>query len=127
MIEVAKYIGKQFAWGGRGPDFFDCYGLVQAIHRDLGIELPDYASTDDKSLIHGLINDAQERFQPLAQAISGAIVTFSVHPRYVSHLGMVLDDVNRFIHIAENIHVTVERLSSPLFRGRIKGFYRWKG
>lgn len=43
------YIGLPFQHGGRGPDSFDCYGLVAAVLRDAkGFRLPDwYAASPD--------------------------------------------------------------------------------
>lgn len=38
-------IGRPFARGGRGPDAFDCWGVVLEVRRRLGLALPpDYAS-----------------------------------------------------------------------------------
>jgi len=36
-------VGAPYADGGRGPDVFDCWGLVRAIYREhLGVDLPSY-------------------------------------------------------------------------------------
>lgn len=39
--EAKKHLGKPYVWGGKGPDSFDCSGLVQYVFKQaLGIVLP---------------------------------------------------------------------------------------
>ena len=41
------YVGRPFKKGGRGPEYFDCYGLVRLVlHEQSGILLPSYAEDD---------------------------------------------------------------------------------
>lgn len=41
-----KYVGYPYVWGGKGPDSFDCYGLVTwVLHHDLGYNLPNNTYT----------------------------------------------------------------------------------
>jgi cell wall-associated NlpC family hydrolase len=41
MIAIDRYLGKPFAWGGDGPEVYDCYGLVCAVLREqFGIDCP---------------------------------------------------------------------------------------
>ncbi|MFE3458502.1 C40 family peptidase [Nocardiopsis aegyptia] len=43
-IDAAEsHKGKPYAWGGTGPDSFDCSGLVQASFREAGVRLPRIA------------------------------------------------------------------------------------
>ncbi|KOX16453.1 C40 family peptidase [Nocardiopsis sp. NRRL B-16309] len=43
-IDAAEsHAGKPYAWGGTGPDSFDCSGLVQASFREAGVRLPRIA------------------------------------------------------------------------------------
>lgn len=37
---AADLIGRPYVWGAEGPRAFDCSGLMQYVHRQLGIELP---------------------------------------------------------------------------------------
>ena len=60
-----NYVGKPFVDGARGPDAYDCWGLVAAIYlEEYGITLPEYyvsamdtekvsetMSTDRKSVV----------------------------------------------------------------------------
>lgn len=43
---VLDLLGKPYAINGRGPDVFDCWGLVAFVYRGLGIELPDFYGHD---------------------------------------------------------------------------------
>lgn len=40
---VARYIGLPFALGGRGPDAYDCWGLVRLVLAEqFGVQVPAY-------------------------------------------------------------------------------------
>jgi len=42
-LNINDYIGKPYKVGARGPEFYDCWGLVCAIYKNaLGVELPDW-------------------------------------------------------------------------------------
>lgn len=42
-MTVDDFVGLPYREGGRGPDAYDCYGIVAAVFRTLrGIELPDW-------------------------------------------------------------------------------------
>jgi cell wall-associated NlpC family hydrolase len=44
---VAAFIGRPFAYGARGPDAFDCWGLVLALRAALALPVPpDFASRE---------------------------------------------------------------------------------
>lgn len=42
MIDINPYIGVPYKPGGRGPDGWDCYGLVKYLFGLRGIQLPDW-------------------------------------------------------------------------------------
>lgn len=119
-----KYIdllGKPY-----GPDGYDCYSLVRELYKRLDIELPEFISTDDRCLIHQMINENRILFENLEKSEPYCIVLFTIRPPFISHIGMVLEDCNSFIHVAKGINVSVERLDSLLWKNRIKGFIKWK-
>jgi len=42
---VRKLVGAPFVWGGRGPDGYDCWGLVRRATEMLGLPMPpDYTT-----------------------------------------------------------------------------------
>ena len=42
MTDINKYIGTPFLLGGRDLAGIDCWGLVRAVYRDMGREVPDF-------------------------------------------------------------------------------------
>lgn len=117
-------IGKQFAYGGRGPDEYDCYGLCMEVCRRRGILLPDFGTSPSSPAIHGMIQRGKERFVRLDRPEPFCLVTFMIKAPYTSHVGVVLDDRVRFIHIFRKTRVCVERLDMPQWSWRTTGFYR---
>jgi cell wall-associated NlpC family hydrolase len=43
IAAAESHAGKPYAWGGTGPNSFDCSGLVQASYREAGVNLPRIA------------------------------------------------------------------------------------
>lgn len=41
-MELNDLLGLPFADGGRGPDSYDCWGIVREVYRRYGVTLPDY-------------------------------------------------------------------------------------
>lgn len=127
-IPVTVYIdllGKDFKYGGRGPDKFDCYGLAIEIYKRLGIELPEYESFADPEQIDLGMNDGRRNYlQEIPKPEVGCMVMFSIRPPYVSHMGIMLDS-NKFIHIMHKSQVSVERTDSLLWANKLAGFYRY--
>lgn len=121
--ELAELVGTPFVYGGRGPDAFDCYGLLMHLHALRGVALPDYRSPTDQATISALLASQLPLWERCPSA-PGAAVAFRIG-RLVTHCGMVLDD-DHFIHTWEGSGgVCIERLSD--WKDRIYGFYRYAG
>lgn len=130
MFDYQKYLGAPFKYGGKSiEEGFDCYNLCREIYKERGIELPEYAysSNPDNTLIHQLINNGKELFIKIEKPEPYCFVLFSLRPPYATHLGVVLDDCLRFIHILAKRSVAVERLDSIIWQRRIEGYYRYVG
>lgn len=125
-IDYTDLIDKNFAWGGRGPDLYDCYGLVKEMYHRIGTELPEYKSSRDPNLIQMMIIDGMKLFDKLQSPEPYCIVAFFIRPYITSHIGFVLEDAKRFIHIMINSRVTVERINSDIWKDRVTFFGRWK-
>lgn len=119
-------IGKQFAYGGRGPFEYDCYGLCIEIYRRMEIELPEFGSSPSSSWIHRHILEAQPLFDELKKPEPFCLVTFKTRPPYTSHIGVVLEHANQFIHIQQKSCVVIERLDALMWKNRITGFYSYR-
>lgn len=116
-------IGVPFAYGGRGPDRFDCYGLLRHLYRADGIELPDYLSPSDGPRIAALMMGELRLWERLEKPLAGAALLIRV-PRGM-HCGYYLGN-DEFVHTWEaSGGVLIERGS--IWQNRIMGYYRYVG
>ncbi len=126
----ADLLGKRFRYGGRGPDEYDCYGLVMEIYKRIGVDLPDYGFADNYKGIDAMVQRFAINFKRLSFPVAPCIVAFMIWPPYVSHIGVVLEG-DRFLHIMQRSQVSRERLSAPEWASRIAGYYqvreKWTG
>ncbi len=119
-------IGKEFEFGGRGPDRFDCYGLAMEIYERLGKKLPEVEELQDNyEDIGEMVTEKRPEFQRLNRLEPFCLVSFIGVPPYVNHIGIVLEDCKRFIHILRKSHVVIERLDHDYWKRRIEGYYKW--
>jgi cell wall-associated NlpC family hydrolase len=127
----ADLIGRPFAWGGRGPDAFDCFGLVREMLRRTGCELPAHDTPAERSAIASVVAAelALGRWVPAAP-VADSVVLFRMpvvlageRRRAITHCAFMVSD-HEFIHAwAETGGVTVERLTD--WQQRIAGFYTY--
>lgn len=116
----ADLIGKPFAWKGRGPDAYDCYGLVEEMARRCGMKVPDYHSPTVTAKIAELIAHSMP-FWTRCMPGPGAIVTLRVTGGLTSHVGFVLP-FGRMLHAWEPAGgVCVESLQH--WHSRVTGFF----
>lgn len=123
-------LGAPFRYRGHGAaDGYDCWTLTQEVQRRCGVSLPDYAYSDnpEQTFLSALIDGSiDEKYERLDRPEPFCMVLFSVMSGTATHIGTVLADCERFIHIMQRTSVTVERLNAPHWAKRIRGFYRWK-
>lgn len=123
MDDFSDLIGVPFEYGGRGPDTFDCYGLVMEIHRRKGIELPDYLSPSVQEEIAAIFSTQVVRWEEVPRA-PGTVVVLRVGDLF-SHCGYMLDN-ERMIHAWRATGgVMIQKLD--VWKHRILGFYRYAG
>lgn len=132
-FQVNDIIGKPFKDGGRGPDAYDCWGLVMEVFRRQGIELPDYGKdthSNESERISGIIKllAASDNWSEIKRPVRGCLITLKYpKPQWTSHVGVMLDR-DRFINIRRKTRVLAsDRISSPAWRLRIAGFYIYNG
>ena len=127
MSKYSHLLGIPYKDNGRDEKGLDCYGLVMQVYKILGIELPDYNSVSEPepSLVNEIIKNNGCDWTKLEKYEIPCVVTFWVlNPDYTSHIGVVIEK-DRFIH-TRGTSVCMERLSSPMWTKRIRGFYQWK-
>lgn len=101
--------GKKYRLGNRGPDYFDCSGLVYYSYRRAGILVP-------------LTAEAQGRFGaeiPRNNVQPGDLVLFKI--KNDDHVGIMLGDSD-FIHASKSRGVAVDSINLPYWRRYLAGF-----
>ena len=122
MIYYADLIGKPFRYGGRGPDSFDCYGLLKELYQRDGVEIPDYLSPSDGMRIAALMASQLHLWEETEDRPGAAI--YIKLPRN-THVAYSLGD-GRFIHCYQQDNgVCVGNVSD--WQNRIIGYYRYVG
>jgi len=119
-------IGKKFAYHGRGPEEYDCYGLAIEVARRVGIDFPSHPSYTSIHEKHEAITEGVKNWKRLDSPELYSLVVFSIRPPYVGHVGIVLE-YGRFLHISPHTDVTIERYDKDPWKNKVRGFYQWQG
>lgn len=121
----ADLIGKPFRDGARGPDAFDCWGLLQVVLRRMGHSPTDFPS--DPSLLFQAITDEWQAVEHASQVQPGdGILLRSPDPAYQWHVGVVISP-GHFLHTVRDVNACIGRYDLQPWRRRIAGFYRYRG
>lgn len=120
----ADLIGKPYRDGARGPDAYDCLGLAMEMARRLGLEVPDFVSSEEE-LHRQLAGDgsALASMPRIEQPEPGCVVLLRGVP---AHLGVMLDRW-WMLHSLAGTNCTRERITEPAWQRRVIGFYRLEG
>lgn len=123
-IEYVDLLGKEFEYDGRGPSKYDCWGLCIELYKRMGKVLPDAVSGRERDKINEQVKEGIHKFdfKQVNTPEAGCLVALMIRPPLVSHVGVMLDHY-RFVHITEGTNVSVERIDSPLWNKRVRGFY----
>lgn len=128
-MSYTDYIGLPFKEKGRGPDGYDCYGLILLVmESEHGITgLPDfgdqYESTTDKLNIPMLAEREKLNWTKVERPQEGDVVLLNIL-RQPLHCGIMIDGQN-FLHVTKDINSCIESTRSMLWKNRINGFYRY--
>ena len=127
---MIEYIGLPYKKFSRGPDSFDCLGLVMDIYSKYqGIELFDYAYSDTHQFKENASifthEEASNQWIKVDRPIKHDLVVFNI-AGYPVHVGVMVDD-KRFIHAHESCDIAIEPVTAVKWRSRINGYYRHKG
>lgn len=118
-------IGKPFGRMGRGPDAYDCWGLVMEMLRRDGIQPKDYGWADEAVARQAMMQGAiQTHWERLNGPSPGAVALFRIG-RFCSHVGYIIEG-NKFIHAWEKTGVTTEWLGMD-WQKRLEGCYKYVG
>lgn len=102
MDWITQYLTKRYKDGGRGPDFYDCWGLVrEARYRHCGMnllpEFGDLRNTDPRAFTKAYSTEAaaMQQYEPEHGAIAAVL-----HGRVCVHVALVLEVCGR-LHVLE--------------------------
>ena len=125
--EILSLVGAPFVDGGRGPESFDCWGLVREVYRRCGIDLPEYAGIGCYDVMN--VTAEMERNRPFWEECQPpdlpvpSVIALRVSAPMVNHVGIYIGD-GKFLHTREKAGAVIEKIDSPIWRHRIEGFYR---
>lgn len=125
MIYYEDLIGTPFKFGGRGPDYFDCWGLVMEMLKRIGIFPPDYGWHDEAAAIQAMMIGARQKHWQKAPMKQSAVLLFRVG-RYVRHVGFAIS-ATQFIHVWERSNGVVVENFSEDWNKRLVGCYEYIG
>jgi cell wall-associated NlpC family hydrolase len=118
-----ELIGMPYARGGRGPDTYDCAGLVVEMMRRRGIILaiPETPEAKDDQ-IHSMREILSAQWIEVPKAFPGCVVAFRG-----GHVGVMVSQF-KFIHTGSEVgQVCIERLEGPVWPKQKLGFYEYGG
>jgi cell wall-associated NlpC family hydrolase len=122
-MRATDLIGVPFVDGGRGPDGYDCWGLVCEVFRREGIELRDYKlSCYDSTGAFLLFQEALSSWTRYDPPEVPAVVAIKLNFPAVNHVGVYIGN-GKFLHTRDKTGVVIERLDAPQWRHRVEGFY----
>jgi cell wall-associated NlpC family hydrolase len=127
---VASYFGKPWASGARGPDAFDCWGLVRDVYaKAFNVDLPEFPGLDAESPLARVRMAADCAESPLWQAIPapehGCAVGMATNAR-ISHVGVFCGlDGGFVLHTVAGSGVRLESLSQLKARGQKITFFKY--
>lgn len=139
MINIQDILQAKYELGGRGPDCYDCYGLVREMYRRCGKEIPNYYGDKDFEKIAIKVNEETNRpntkwrkitKNESTRTIKNAFGEVYLRPnciivlrvgRFGCHVGFILNEL-QFIHCWEKANgAIIDRID--LWKHNILGAY----
>lgn len=118
---VDDLVGLPYQRGGRGPDAYDCYGLCLVVAQRAGIVIPEIPTPTTNRDRNDLFASTREIWTKLSKPEPFCMAVFKIKRNW--HAGVVLPDLQRFIHVMAGIRVTVSQLNNFRWRQRFDGYY----
>jgi len=124
FIPYKDLLGKPFQYSSCGPDSFDCKGLMVELCKRKKLVFPNYESSSDPTIQATRFIEGLEKYSTKIDIPEqGDFVMFMLVPPYVTHIGMMMDRTH-FIHITKGTSVSIESVTSLIWKNKIAGYYR---
>ena len=127
-----QYIGVPFEFRGRGPDTFDCWGIVRYVYRfdhPKKISLPSYAkiymtSKDVKNIPEIMFGEIDRRWKEVDTPQEYDVILLRMRG-FPMHVGIVTKK-GYMVHCACGMGTVHEKFDSLRWRNKVLGFYRYE-
>lgn len=118
------WLGIPFRPQGSDRMGCDCWGLVQLVYRErYGVLLPSVGPYDLEDATE-LIAQHRARWTEVSDRRDGDVVLLLLDGT-PSHVGILVAS-DQFLHTLRGHVSRIDRLTHPVWRGRVAGIYRWQ-
>lgn len=119
------WIGIPYEELGRGPNSYDCLGLVLAIYRSrFGVDLPDPECSLTEAVRKQTANSMRPLFQRTDDPKEGDLAIFHVRSQLL-HVGFVLDRRDMIHTASDKAASLIECWNGTRYGGKLEGVYRY--
>jgi cell wall-associated NlpC family hydrolase len=135
MVDCSDLIGIPFVDSGRTKAGYDCWGLCMEVASRYNHMLPEFNICAEATFKIAAVMESNKELADHGQNPNwikletpepGCLILLTNSIVGVNHAGIYLGD-KKFIHTLINIGSHIDRIDSPLWKRRIKGFYRYVG
>lgn len=127
-MDYSSLLGNPFKDLGRGPDYFDCWGVVIYIRRMHGLYTPDYgisSSRADAICSEFNLRKADWIEVPKTQKANVCDVILFKRTDGGLHFGVVIED-GYFAQANSTFGFHLCKVANPILFDQIQSFYRFK-
>jgi hypothetical protein len=115
-LYIRKMIGKRYQVMGRGPESYDCWGVILGFFRHNGYKLPDIWTNDPSEL---MATGAYHYVKIINDPDFGDIALFGDHTEDHFHVGILTFDGI----VTATIHGVI---IIPSDRSKVRRYYRYR-
>jgi len=110
-MRALALLGSPYKYGGSGPAAFDCSGLVQFVHEEIGVAVPRTAADQYKAAVPVKLDELRP----------GDLLFFRIGGKRISHVA-IYTGAGRFIHAPQSGRpVELRTLDDGYYRPRLAG------
>lgn len=130
-IDISKYLNIPFKDFGHDFSGVDCLGIVRLFFKnEFNFYIPEFEYESEWKIIKQ--NPIENNYAAVCEKIKTptryGIVGFRMPGYFVEHhLGIILYDLDQFLHSPLNKPSCVSKLSHPVWKRSVNAFYKVKG